>query len=121
MRVNRFFSSVVRIQSDRGQYVVTTGPYAVIRHPGYVAGIADHRGERHRARLMARGGASWSITTLPFLLYRAITRGSHSSGGLAGYRDYAAACAGGCCRDLVRGTRDLAQSLHVGSIILRFA
>jgi protein-S-isoprenylcysteine O-methyltransferase Ste14 len=39
MRVNRFFSSVVRIQSDRGQFVVTTGPYAVIRHPGYLAGI----------------------------------------------------------------------------------
>ena len=28
MLVNRFFSSVVRIQSDRGQYVITTGPYA---------------------------------------------------------------------------------------------
>ena len=39
MRVNRFFSSVIRIQSDRGQYVVSAGPYAVIRHPGYLAGI----------------------------------------------------------------------------------
>src|ERR1700686_1653217 len=39
MRVNRFFSSVVRIQSDRGQYVVATGPYRWIRHPGYLAGI----------------------------------------------------------------------------------
>ena len=33
MRVNRFFSSVIRIQTDRGQYVVTTGPYAFVRHP----------------------------------------------------------------------------------------
>src|ERR1700682_2958421 len=39
MLVNRFFSSVVRIQSDRGQYVVTTGPYRWIRHPGYLAGV----------------------------------------------------------------------------------
>src|SRR5262249_52130010 len=39
MRVNRFFSSVIRIQTDRGQYVVTTGPYAFVRHPGYTAGI----------------------------------------------------------------------------------
>ena len=39
MHVNRFFSSIVRIQSDRGQYVVTTGPYAFVRHPGYAAGL----------------------------------------------------------------------------------
>jgi protein-S-isoprenylcysteine O-methyltransferase Ste14 len=39
MAVNRFFSSVVRIQAERGQYVVTTGPYAYVRHPGYLAGI----------------------------------------------------------------------------------
>lgn len=36
---NRFFSSVVRIQRDRGHRVVDTGPYAYIRHPGYAAGI----------------------------------------------------------------------------------
>src|SRR5688572_5559313 len=34
-RTNRFFSSVVRIQSERGHRVVDTGPYATIRHPGY--------------------------------------------------------------------------------------
>src|SRR5258708_7062927 len=34
MLVNRFFSSVVRIQSDRGQYVITTRPYAWTPHPG---------------------------------------------------------------------------------------
>jgi protein-S-isoprenylcysteine O-methyltransferase Ste14 len=39
MAVNRFFSSVVRIQSDRGQHVVASGPYAYVRHPGYLAGI----------------------------------------------------------------------------------
>ena len=39
MRVNRFFSSVIRNQPDRGQHVVTTGPYAFVRHPGYTAGI----------------------------------------------------------------------------------
>jgi protein-S-isoprenylcysteine O-methyltransferase Ste14 len=35
--VNRFFEPTVRIQSDRGHTVVDTGPYAVVRHPGYVA------------------------------------------------------------------------------------
>ena len=38
MAVNRFFSSVVRIQSDRGQRVVSNGPYRLVRHPGY-AGV----------------------------------------------------------------------------------
>lgn len=32
---NRFFSAVVRIQTDRGHSVVETGPYRYIRHPGY--------------------------------------------------------------------------------------
>ncbi len=35
MLVNPFFSSQVRIQSDRGQRVIGAGPYAIVRHPGY--------------------------------------------------------------------------------------
>jgi protein-S-isoprenylcysteine O-methyltransferase Ste14 len=35
MKTNRYFSSVVRIQADRGHQVVSTGPYSFIRHPGY--------------------------------------------------------------------------------------
>jgi protein-S-isoprenylcysteine O-methyltransferase Ste14 len=36
MRVNRFFSAVVRVQSERGHRVVDAGPYATVRHPGYI-------------------------------------------------------------------------------------
>jgi protein-S-isoprenylcysteine O-methyltransferase Ste14 len=36
---NRFFSAVVRIQTDRGQTVVDSGPYRYVRHPGYLAGM----------------------------------------------------------------------------------
>ena len=36
MWTNNFFSSRVRIQTDRGQYVITDGPYRYVRHPGYV-------------------------------------------------------------------------------------
>jgi protein-S-isoprenylcysteine O-methyltransferase Ste14 len=39
MGTNRFFSAVVRIQNERGHRVVDTGPYAVVRHPGYAAMI----------------------------------------------------------------------------------
>jgi protein-S-isoprenylcysteine O-methyltransferase Ste14 len=35
MRSNRFFSSVVRIQKERGHVVVSSGPYRFVRHPGY--------------------------------------------------------------------------------------
>ena len=36
--VNRHFEPGVRIQDDRGQTVIDTGPYAIVRHPGYIAG-----------------------------------------------------------------------------------
>ncbi len=37
MRVNRFFSAVIRIQKDRGHTVIASGPYRIVRHPGYSA------------------------------------------------------------------------------------
>ena len=36
MLVNTHFETIVRIQTDRNHRVITTGPYAFIRHPGYV-------------------------------------------------------------------------------------
>ena len=87
MAVNRFFSSVVRIQAERGQYVVTAGPYAYVRHPGYLAGILI---------MVASGPAlgSWLaavllvVSGLPFLLHRAITEDRVLRAELPGYRDY---------------------------------
>jgi protein-S-isoprenylcysteine O-methyltransferase Ste14 len=89
MRVNRFFSSVARIQSDRGQHVITTGPYAFIRHPGYLAGFAI---------IVASGLAlgSWLATAMlvvlcvPALIVRAIREDRMLQAELPGYRDYAA-------------------------------
>jgi protein-S-isoprenylcysteine O-methyltransferase Ste14 len=37
LRVNRFYSSVVRVQTDRGHHLIDTGPYRFVRHPGYAA------------------------------------------------------------------------------------
>jgi protein-S-isoprenylcysteine O-methyltransferase Ste14 len=39
MITNAYFSTAVRIQSDRGQTVCRTGPYRFVRHPGYVGFI----------------------------------------------------------------------------------
>jgi protein-S-isoprenylcysteine O-methyltransferase Ste14 len=38
-RVNSFAAPVVRIQSEREQRVIDTGPYALVRHPMYAAGL----------------------------------------------------------------------------------
>jgi len=88
MQVNRFASSVVRIQSDRGQYVVTSGPYALIRHPTYAAGIVI---------VLASGIAlgSWLAAAflaaigLPFLIYRTLTEDRVLQAQLPGYAEYA--------------------------------
>jgi protein-S-isoprenylcysteine O-methyltransferase Ste14 len=40
--VNRFFSGVVRIQKERGHQVVSSGPYAWVRHPGYAGGLLTY-------------------------------------------------------------------------------
>jgi protein-S-isoprenylcysteine O-methyltransferase Ste14 len=39
MSANAYLSTMVRIQDDRGQQVVTTGPYRYVRHPMYVGTI----------------------------------------------------------------------------------
>jgi protein-S-isoprenylcysteine O-methyltransferase Ste14 len=87
MHVNRFFSSVVRIQQERGHHVVTAGPYRWVRHPGYAGAIPA---------AVASGIAlcSWLATALgvlavPLLLWRTIAEDRMLRAELPGYRDYA--------------------------------
>jgi len=37
--VNRFFEPGVRLQKECGQHVISSGPYAFVRHPGYVGAL----------------------------------------------------------------------------------
>ena len=39
---NPFFSAVVRVQRERGHHVVASGPYALVRHPGYAGAVVAH-------------------------------------------------------------------------------
>lgn len=86
MHANRFFSSVVRVQDDRGHRVVDQGPYAVVRHPGYTGMIP----------LMALSGlalGSWLASGLGIVYGLLITRRAmfedrFLQANLAGYRDY---------------------------------
>ena len=64
MRVNTFYSSVVRVQSDRGHRVIEAGPYRFVRHPGYLATLLA----------MLSGGialGSW-VAMIPILGFAAI-------------------------------------------------
>jgi protein-S-isoprenylcysteine O-methyltransferase Ste14 len=87
MHVNRFFSSVARIQHERGHYVITSGPYRWIRHPGYAAAIV----------LVAASGialGSWLATAIaalgiPLILWRAVGEDRLLLAQLPGYPDYA--------------------------------
>lgn len=86
MHSNRFFSSVVRIQHDRGHRVVDSGPYALVRHPGY-AGMMP---------LMAFSGlalGSWPAFGLGLVYAALIFRRVHFEdrflqANLTGYREY---------------------------------
>jgi protein-S-isoprenylcysteine O-methyltransferase Ste14 len=39
---NRFFAGTVRIQTERGHHVISTGPYRIMRHPGYAGGLLGY-------------------------------------------------------------------------------
>ncbi len=85
--VNTYFSSVVRIQTDRGQTVVTSGPYQYVRHPGYSGGIVAWLASPILL------GAIWSFipTVIVVALYivRTALEDKTLQNELPGYTDYA--------------------------------
>ncbi len=85
--VNPFFEPGVRIQSERDQRVVDSGPYGMIRHPGYSAALLMFWG------LPLALGSFWAL--LPaliasvLLIVRTGWEDSLLQAELPGYRDYA--------------------------------
>jgi protein-S-isoprenylcysteine O-methyltransferase Ste14 len=87
MHTNRFYSSVVRVQTERGHHTVTAGPYRFVRHPGYAATLLA----------MLSGGValgSW-LAMLPLLVFcglfvrRTLLEDRLLQQELEGYADYA--------------------------------
>jgi protein-S-isoprenylcysteine O-methyltransferase Ste14 len=87
MRSNRFFSTHVRIQSDRGHTVVTHRPYRVVRHPGYTGAI----GYNLAAPILLGSLVAFSIGVAVALLLvlRMSLEDRTLRRELAGYREYA--------------------------------
>lgn len=87
MASNPFFTQVVRIQSDHGYTVVTSGPYRYVRHPGYVAGILS---ELALSTLLASWWAIFAaVLCVVLLLVRTALEDSALRLELPGYADYA--------------------------------
>ena len=89
MRVNRFFSRVVRLQTDRGHHVITDGPYRFVRHPGYLGMAVAFVCES-----VALGYWCSILPVVPFagvLFYRTRLEDRFLHAALLGYPAYAAA------------------------------
>lgn len=86
MRTNRFFSSHVRIQQNRGHTVIRSGPYAHIRHPGYTGSILYTLGQ---PILLGSFVAFWvGIAFLVVTVVRTMLEDATLQKELPGYRDY---------------------------------
>jgi len=84
---NKFFSQIVRIQSDRGHSVAASGPYRFVRHPSYLGMIAFELA----VPIML---ASWwslliSIASVLLITDRTALEDRTLQAELSGYADYA--------------------------------
>ncbi len=84
---NRFFSSVVRIQIDRGHVVCDTGPYRFVRHPGYAGNLLALPG------MVLALSSMWTLIPAAVALIITVIRTALEDrtlqDELPGYRDYA--------------------------------
>mgnify|MGYP001816232581 CR=1 FL=1 len=84
---NRFFSSVVRIQTDRGHVVCDSGPYRFMRHPGYAGNVLALFG------IVLALSSVWTLIPATVASIIAVIRTALEDqtlqNELPGYRDYA--------------------------------
>ena len=86
MIANAYFSTAVRIQSDRGHTVCSTGPYRFVRHPGYVGFILQS------ISVPFLLGSLWAlipaITATVLMIIRTSLEDRMLQAELPGYQDY---------------------------------
>jgi protein-S-isoprenylcysteine O-methyltransferase Ste14 len=88
LRANSFAAVTVRVQPERGQTVISSGPYAVVRHPMYGFALLFMIGTP--LMLGSLWGLAWLLLHVPVLALRTLGEEKVLREGLAGYRDYAA-------------------------------
>jgi protein-S-isoprenylcysteine O-methyltransferase Ste14 len=84
---NRFFSTVVRIQKDRGHTVQTGGPYRYVRHPGYASLLVSY------LTMPFALGSLWACIPMALLVANLFLRTTLEDrtlkSELEGYKEYA--------------------------------
>jgi protein-S-isoprenylcysteine O-methyltransferase Ste14 len=85
-RENTFLSTVVRIQSERGHSVISTGPYGVVRHPMYLAILVFLIGTS--LLLGAWSGLALGLVYMLVLARRAVLEERTLAAQLSGYAQY---------------------------------
>jgi protein-S-isoprenylcysteine O-methyltransferase Ste14 len=65
---NRFFTSLVRIQKDREHVVCDSGPYRIVRHPGYAGNILALPG------IVLALGSMWTLIPVVIAIIIAVIR-----------------------------------------------
>lgn len=87
LAVNKFAESTVRVQSDRGQRPIDTGPYAIVRHPMYVGAIIWFAG------IPLALGSLWALipagVAIITMLVRTVLEDRTLQRELPGYAEYA--------------------------------
>ena len=85
-RENSFATPAVRVQAERGQKVISTGPYALVRHPLYAGANLWMIGTP--LMLGSRWGLIGSALMILLIAVRAVGEEKVLAEGLAGYDDY---------------------------------
>jgi protein-S-isoprenylcysteine O-methyltransferase Ste14 len=87
LKANSFASTQIRVQKERGQKVISTGPYAIVRHPMYAYLLPMLVGTP--LLLGSLWGLLGTVLVLPLLAARALGEEAMLFDGLPGYREYA--------------------------------
>ena len=85
---NPFASSAVRIQAERSQRVISTGPYALVRHPMYFGTFIFTLGSGMALGSLAAGLVL--VPTIAIFIRRTLIEDHMLQEELDGYRQYAA-------------------------------
>lgn len=85
-RENAFLSPAVRVQTDRGQTVVSSGPYRLVRHPMYATAIVYLVGTT--LLLGSWYGLIMALVLVVAIAYRAVMEERTLRAELAGYDEY---------------------------------